>query len=168
MPNSMPTEIENVSLEGEGTAAGVELPRENVFIGAKNRILQILARFLPGEASLRIWLHRWRGVKIGEDIQIGTDVIIETAYPQWVVIGNRVVIAARTLIMAHAHGLPPKKIEKDYVSVEIKDDVYIGPGALILANIKIGQGSVVTAGQCGYALRAASYDGPGKSCQADC
>jgi maltose O-acetyltransferase len=96
---------------------------------------------------LRITLHRWRGVTIGSDVQIGADVILETAYPQWISIGNGVQIGIRTTVLAHMHGLPPKRDEwKGYVSVHIEDEANIGAGVMILPNVTIGRGAVVNAG----------------------
>jgi acetyltransferase-like isoleucine patch superfamily enzyme len=122
---------------------------EPLFSGIKNRILEALARFAPGASTLRVRLHRWRGVKIGTGVHIGSDVLIETAFPQWVSIGSEVQIGIRTTILAHLHTLPPRtgKLEdREYVSVRIEDEVNIGPGAIILPNVTIGRGAVVTAG----------------------
>jgi acetyltransferase-like isoleucine patch superfamily enzyme len=123
------------------------LPTESLFNALKIRVLQGLARSVPGAATLRVRLHRWRGVKIGTGVRIGLDVILETAYPEWISIGNKVQIGVRTLVLAHIHGLPPKKSElKGYVSVRIENDVNIGAGVTILPHVTIGHGAVVTAG----------------------
>ncbi len=123
------------------------LPPESIFSALMNRTLQGLARYGPGATSLRVRLHRWRGVRIGTGVHIGTDVLIETAYPRWVSIGNDVSIGIRTTIIAHLHGLAPRRDEHDrYVSVRIEDDVNIGAGVIILPNVTIGHGAVVTAG----------------------
>lgn len=84
---------------------------------------------------------------MGKRVHIAPDVIIETAYPQWVSIGNNVQLGTRCMILAHMHTLPPgNSALKNYVSVRIEDDTYIGPGAIILPNVRIGRGAVVTAG----------------------
>jgi acetyltransferase-like isoleucine patch superfamily enzyme len=124
-----------------------EFPHEGVLAGLKNRLLQMLARSLPGEFTFRVWAHRKRGVKIGSGVHIGLDVIVETAYPEWVSIGNNVQLGIRCMILAHVHGLPPRKRElKDYVSVRIEDDVHIGAGSIIMPNVQIGRGAVVAVG----------------------
>ena len=121
--------------------------QEHVLDSVRNRFLQAVARAAPGATSLRVHLHRWRGVKIGEGVRIGLDVIFETAHPEWIFIGDRVQIGVRTLILAHIHGLPPKADQlKDYISVRIEDDANIGPGVTILPHVTIGRGSVITAG----------------------
>lgn len=110
---------------------------ENLFVGLKNRFLQQCAMAAPGAKTLRVWLHRWRGVKIGKDVWIGFGSILETSSPHLISIGDRVVISVRTTIIAHFHGS---------YGVRIEDDVFVGPGAIILPNLKIGHGAVVTAG----------------------
>ena len=111
--------------------------REHLLSGIKNRILQHLARFLPGAMTLRVRFHRWRGVSIGTDVWIGYDSVLETSHPHLIYIGNRVLISLRTTIIAHFHGSK---------GVHIEDDVWIGPGAIILPNVRIGRGAVVSAG----------------------
>ena len=122
--------------------------KEPVFLGLRNRLLQLLAMLGPGQTNLRVLLHRWRGVKIGRSVHIGTNVIIETARPHWVSIGNNVIIGMRSTLIAHFELNPPPDEASldDHVSVHIMDDVFIGPGCLILPNVTIGRGAVVTAG----------------------
>lgn len=125
----------------------MELSEESFFPALKKRLLQILALYGPGEATLRVYLHRWRGVSIGSGVHIGTAVIIETAHPEWVCIGNGVSISMRATIVAHMIGLTPRKDQFGrYVSVRIEDEAYIGTGAIILPNVIVGGGAVVTAG----------------------
>lgn len=111
--------------------------REKVLSGIKNRLLQGLAMSLPGGSTLRIVLHRLRGVHIGNDVWIGPEALIETAYPNMVTIGDRVIIGIRSTIVAHF---------KELMGVNIKDDVYIGACAVILPGVTIGEGAVVSAG----------------------
>jgi len=123
------------------------LHREPFFLGFCNRLLQLAAMFGPGETNLRPRLHRWRGVKIGRSVHIGTAVLIETAYPHWVSIGDNVIIGMRATLIAHfVLNLPPEGVSPDHVSLRIEDEVFIGPGSLILPNVTIGRGAVVTAG----------------------
>jgi acetyltransferase-like isoleucine patch superfamily enzyme len=116
--------------------------REPALKGARNRVLQLIALYGPGAETLRVRLHRMRGVQIGEEVFIGTDVILETAHPDMVSIGNGVDIGTRTLVIAHQQG----EGKRSGVTVRIEDDVFIGPGAMILPNVTIGRGAVVQAG----------------------
>jgi acetyltransferase-like isoleucine patch superfamily enzyme len=111
--------------------------QESLITAIKNRVLQQLAMSLPGGGRLRVALHRLRGVKIGDDVWIGSDALIETACPDRVKIGSRVIIGIRATILAHFQEL---------TGVEIKDDVYIGACAVILPGVTVGKGSVVSAG----------------------
>lgn len=123
-------------------------PREPVLSGLIKRALHILVFVAPGEASLRIYLHRLRGVQIGTDCRIGMATLIETSFPEWVSIGSHVTIGMRTTIIAHVVGLPPRQHERreKYTSIRLEDDVFVGPGAIILPNVTIGRGAVVMAG----------------------
>jgi acetyltransferase-like isoleucine patch superfamily enzyme len=124
-----------------------EMPCEGLIAGVKNRLLQTLARSMPGAFTFRVWAHRMRGVAMGMRVHVASDVMIETAYPHWVSIGNNVQLGTRCMILAHMHTLPPRRSSlNNYISVRIEDDAYIGPGAIILPNVRIGRGAVVTAG----------------------
>ena len=110
---------------------------EPFFRGLKNRFLQMLACHIPGATSWRIWLNRWRGVKIGQDVWIGYDAIIETSRPDLVTIRDRATVQVRTTIIAHF---------REQMGVVIEEDATIGPGAVIMPNVTIGHGAIVTAG----------------------
>src|SRR5438046_9263966 len=74
---------------------------ERLFPGLKNRLLQMAARSAPGATTWRVWLHRWRGVKIGQNVWIGYDAIIETSRPDLVTIGGRATVQIRATVIAH-------------------------------------------------------------------
>jgi acetyltransferase-like isoleucine patch superfamily enzyme len=121
---------------------------ESSLVGFRNRLFQYFARFAPGAMSLRVWLHRWRGVRIGRNVFIGTDVLIETAYPRRVSIGNNVIIGIRSILIAHfdAQSVHAEGKMRVRLSITIEDDVFIGPGVIVLPNVRIGRGSVIAAG----------------------
>ena len=110
---------------------------ERLLTGIKNRLLQIMARSAPGAATWRVWLHRWRGVKIGQGVWIGYDAVIETSHPHLVSIRDRAAIGIRVTNLAH---------NREQRGVVIEEDVAIGTGAIILPNVKISRGAIVTAG----------------------
>src|SRR5205823_11509301 len=110
---------------------------ERLLPGIRNRLLQMVARSAPGATTWRVKLHRWRGVKIGRDVWIGYDTIIETSYPHLVTIGDRSSIGIRATIVAH---------NREQQGVVIEEDVSVGAGAVILPNVTIGRGAIVTAG----------------------
>jgi acetyltransferase-like isoleucine patch superfamily enzyme len=118
---------------------------ENRILGARNRLLQVCALYAPGSETLRVRMHRWRGVRMGSGVFIGTDAILETAYPHRLSIGHRVVVGHRALIIAHFRESDTFR-DEDEPAVVIEDDVFIGPNVTILPNVTIGKGAVVTAG----------------------
>lgn len=111
--------------------------KERALRGSINRLLQYLARVLPGAETLRVILHRGRGVHIGKNVFISEDVILETAFPHLITIEDRATIGIRVTVIAHTRELQGVKIEHD---------VFVGPGVIILPNVTIGHGAVVTAG----------------------
>ena len=118
-------------------------PRDPPLRGAKNRLLQVVALYAPGAETFRVKLHRARGVRIGDGTFISTGAIIETAFPELVWIGANVLIGIRTVIIAHFRdGEPVANIPP----VRIEDDVFVGPGSIVLPRVTIGQGAVVAAG----------------------
>lgn len=110
---------------------------ENSFLGIKNRLLQHFARILPGAETVRVMLHRYRGVNIGRNVWIGYDVILETSRPHLITIEDGVSLSMRATVIAHF---------RESQGVKIEEDAFIGPGAIILPNVVIGRGAVVTAG----------------------
>ena len=68
--------------------------KENLFRGLLNRILQILTMLTPGGSTLRVWLHRARGVQIGRNVWISYNVILETAFPQLITIGMKLFLGS--------------------------------------------------------------------------
>jgi len=110
---------------------------EPVFRGLINRALQLLARITPG-GQTRVLLHRARGVHIGEDVFISQDVILETAFPNLITIEDRACLGTRVIVIAH--------MREQSKGVKIESDVFVGPGAIILPDVTIGHGAVVTAG----------------------
>jgi acetyltransferase-like isoleucine patch superfamily enzyme len=109
---------------------------ERLLPGLKNRILQVLARIAPGATTTRVHLNRWRGVKIGKNVWIGYDAIIETSYPHRVTIRDRAAIGIRATIIAH---------NREQQGVLIEEDVTLGAGVIVLPDVT-GRGAIVAAG----------------------
>jgi acetyltransferase-like isoleucine patch superfamily enzyme len=110
---------------------------ERLLPGIKNRILQVRARHAPGAMTWRVWLNRWRGVHIGRNVWIGYDAIIETSRPDLVTIRDGAAVQIRATIIAHF---------REQEGVVIEEEALVGPGAIVLPNVTIGRGSIVTAG----------------------
>jgi|SRR6516165_6890551 acetyltransferase-like isoleucine patch superfamily enzyme len=111
---------------------------ENPLRGLLNRILQMLTMLLPGGQSLRVSLHRVRGVKIGRNVWISYNVVLETGFPQLITIDDSAFIGVGVIVIAH--------FKEARRGVRIGKQVFIGPGVIILPDVEIGDGAVVTAG----------------------
>jgi serine acetyltransferase len=110
---------------------------ENPFRGLINRFLQMATMSLPGGQNLRVSMHRARGVRIGRNVWISYNVILETACPELITIDDDVFIGIGVIVIAHF---------KESRGVRIGKQAFIGPGVIILPDVEIGEGAVVTAG----------------------
>jgi serine acetyltransferase len=111
--------------------------KESLLRGFANRILQHLARILPGAQTIRVALHRARGVEIGKNVWIGYDVVLDTSRPFLIMLEDGCVLSMRVTVLAHF---------RESTGVRVERDAFVGAGALILPNVVIGQGAVVAAG----------------------
>jgi acetyltransferase-like isoleucine patch superfamily enzyme len=98
----------------------------------------------PGGGTVRTWLHRLRGVKIGNNVWIAQLVYIDENHPEMVTIGDNSTIGLRTSIIAHMYWGARKETDRGQVVIE--KDVYVGPHCVILPNVRIGEGAVIKGG----------------------
>jgi acetyltransferase-like isoleucine patch superfamily enzyme len=110
-------------------------------------ILQDIAFFMPW--PLRSHLHRARGVKVGRNVFIGSFVLLEDAFPEFIRIEDNVQISAGAKIVVHDssfrnvfEGRLPTFIRP----VVIKRNAYIGSGAIILPGVTVGENAIIGAG----------------------
>ena len=107
---------------------------------AFNRFLHLLCRFGPGGETLRPFLHRMRGVKIGKNVWIGDEVYLDNEFPECIELEDGAMIELRATILAHTHGAGRVVIGKNAV---------VGAGAVIVTSgnrtLAIGEGSVIMA-----------------------
>jgi acetyltransferase-like isoleucine patch superfamily enzyme len=112
-----------------------------IFLG---RLLHKLAFVVPGGYTLRPWLHRLRGAKIGKNVWIAQLVYLDEIHPTEVTIGDNCTIGYRTSIFTHFYW--GSRRPNCGGRVVIERDVFIGPHCVILPNVKIGEGAVIRAG----------------------
>jgi non-ribosomal peptide synthetase component E (peptide arylation enzyme)/acetyltransferase-like isoleucine patch superfamily enzyme/acyl carrier protein len=140
-------QIDSIAENGaSGDSQDSPIIRDTFLKGIRNRLFQLLALHAPGFKTTRVWLHRMRGVRIGRNSSIGLSALIETAYPRLVTIGDNVTIGMRAVIIGHLRDSTVASRMADRPTVRIEDNAYIGPGVIILPNVTIGNGAVVTAG----------------------
>ncbi|MFC1992228.1 acyltransferase [Chloroflexota bacterium] len=114
---------------------------------ARNWLLKQLASSFP-IPTWRATLHRMRGMRIGKDVFIGSQVIFDEIYPELITIEDYVELGDGCKVYAHAHG--PALLRNLYprttAPIKIGRSVWIAPGCIILPGVTIGECSVIGAG----------------------
>ena len=72
--------------------------------------------------------------------------IIDTSLPHKVWIGDNTTVGMRSTLVGHFGNIGRAHIRARKPSLIIEDDVFIGPGCVIMPNTRIGKGAVVAAG----------------------
>jgi acetyltransferase-like isoleucine patch superfamily enzyme len=108
------------------------------------RLLHKIAFLVPGGGSVRPWLHRLRGAKIGNNVWIGQFVYIDDLHPDELTIGDNCSIGHRSSVFTHFYQGPRRA--KSNGKVVLEKDVFVGPHCVILPNVRIGEGAVIKAG----------------------
>ena len=93
---------------------------------------------------MRPWLHRLRGVKLGQNVWVAQMVYIDELHPEDVEIGDNCTIGYRSSIFTHFYW--GRKRASSSGKVIIEKDVFVGPHCVILPNVTIGEGAVIRAG----------------------
>ena len=112
-------------------------------------LLQRIANFVPFDA-LRASLYRASGVRIGQGVFIGEGVLFDKLHPEYIEIGDRTAIGARTIITAHQ--VIPTRTDlrslypEEYKRTVVEHDVWIMPGVIITPGVTIGHHSVLATG----------------------
>jgi len=116
----------------------------------KHWVYQKIAENLPSP-SLAVLFHRKRGVRIGSNVYIGSNVIIDLIYPHLVKFEHFVSIGMNSAF--YVHGNPTNSIWiKKYVypryikPITIGMGTWVAPNCIFLPGVKIGHHCVVGAG----------------------
>lgn len=100
---------------------------------------------MPGGYTLRPWLHKMRGAKIGKNVWISQFVYIDELHPEALTIDDNCTIGLRTSIFTHFYW-GDRKLNTNQGEVVIEKDVFVGPHCVILPGVRVGQGAVIKAG----------------------
>lgn len=113
----------------------------------KDHLLNTWAQSAPWNRS-RIRLQRWRGVRIGNQVHLGTNVVLDYPYPYFVVIEDGASLAGNDYVLAHSTPLEYHKavVESFVAPTIIHKNVWIGINVTILPGVEIGEGAIVAAG----------------------
>ncbi len=93
---------------------------------------------------MHLTLYDPSGIEIGEDTIVGERCTLDGRAQ--LTIGNHVDIASEVMIYNSEHDVNDPKFGAIVAPVNIKDYVFIGPRAIILPGVTIGEGAVVGAG----------------------
>ncbi len=110
-----------------------------------NRLLNRIAFVSPGGYSVRPWLQRWRGARIGTRVWIAQYVYFDELHPEAIEIGDNCTIGLRCSLITHFYW-GPRKAGEGVRQVRIGKDTFIGPHCVILPGVTVGEGSVIHAG----------------------
>ena len=97
-------------------------------------------------STIHMWANFFNpsGIEIGEDTIIGDHCFLDGR--EKLKIGSHTDIASQVLIYNSEHDLEAEDFKAITGKVEIGDYVFIGPRAIILPGVSIGNGAVVAAG----------------------
>lgn len=113
----------------------------------KSTLFQSLALNCPLN-SVRVQLHRWRGVQIGNGVYIGKKVFIDNLYPDYVILEDNAHLHMESMIIAHfnpaIHFSPV--FEAIANPVIVKKEAIVGIRAVIMPGVTIGNHAMVMAG----------------------
>ncbi len=108
--------------------------------------LFLLPAMLSPASRLRVLFHRMRGVRIGNDVEIGYMVMIDNLYPHMVSIRDGATVTYGSTLLAHDESQRYARGGKEIVKgVEIGERAFIGVNSTILPGVSVGKGSIVGA-----------------------
>jgi acetyltransferase-like isoleucine patch superfamily enzyme len=113
---------------------------KNPFRIAFNYFIVALCRILPS-LSLKCWLYRRIGAKIGRDVSFGLESTIDVFFPELIEIGDNSIIGYNAAILAHEFLVDELRVGE----VEIGENVTIGANCTILPGVRIGDRSTIAA-----------------------
>ena len=107
----------------------------------------LLAALISPHSRIRVFFHRLRGVKIGNDVEIGYMVMIDNLYPEKVTIRSGATISYGSTVLAHdasfRYARDGTEVVKETV---IGKRVFIGVNSTILPGVHVGDSAIIGAG----------------------
>ena len=119
------------------------------FARLSDYMLHLVAYFSP-MPSLRTMCQRKRGVRIGNRVLIGLNVVIDVIFPKYVTIEEGASLAGMNYILTHVTPLEFHKDDFEAVlaPVVIKRNASIMIGAIILPGVTVGEGAAGSTSSC--------------------
>lgn len=101
---------------------------------------------LPWNSTIHMGANFFKpsGISIGHDSIIGSNCFLDGRAK--LSIGNHTSLASEVMIYNDEHNIHSEKYENSFGQVSIGDYVFVGPRAIILPNVTVGNGAVIAAG----------------------
>ncbi len=106
----------------------------------RNFLVIYLCRFLPS-LTLKNWLYRRVGMKVGRHVSVGLMAMMDIFFPEEITIGDNTIIGYNTVILGHEYLLR----EWRRGPVVIGKNVTVGANCTILPGVIIGDGATISA-----------------------
>lgn len=105
-----------------------------------NFVCIYLAKYSPS-LTLKTFLYRLTGAKIGKNVSIGLAVVFDIFYPHLITIEDNAVVGYNSVILCHEFLVRDARIGP----VTIGRNVMIGANCTVLAGVSVGEGTEVSA-----------------------
>ena len=113
---------------------------KNPFRVAFNYCIMAICRILPS-LSLKCWLLRRTGMKIGKDVSFALESTVDVFFPELIEVGDNSIIGFNTVLLAHEFLVNELRVGE----VKIGKNVNIGANCTILPGVEIGDNSIISA-----------------------
>jgi maltose O-acetyltransferase len=116
-------------------------------IGAFRLMIVKLSGVIIGKntrINMGVRLYDPNNIVIGEDCVVGEGVVLDGR--DKLIIGDHVDIASEVMIYNSQHDINSDKFEAVSSPVAVGDYVFIGPRAILLPGVTVGEGAVIAAG----------------------
>ena len=114
------------------------------------RVRMSMIMNLPLLPSMRVMFYRANGVRIGRNVFIGADVLLDPVRPDLIIIEDYASIAGRNSILTHSDPTKPIRdkgmLDAIFAPVIIRRGAWIAVGAIVLPGVTIGENAVIAAG----------------------
>jgi len=113
----------------------------------KNTVLMLMAYACPSN-SLRIKLHRLRGVTIGKKVYLGMFCFLDNLYPEYIYIYDNASVNAGTMILTHFNPMRQYApiLKARVAPVVIHKKAIVAVRSVLLPGVSIGESAIVSAG----------------------
>ena len=99
-------------------------------------------------STLRVHLHRSRGVVIGKEVLLGLNIFIDNVYPYLITISDGATLTGSHILPAHSKPAAHFKgsVQSFAAPVRIEENVWTGIEAIVLPGVTVGEGYAIFAG----------------------